>query len=575
MKKFIIANLEKGQTTITPEQVIEISGGIPSTIENLQSVLEQGSEAVIDNDFSVEKTNFNGKIAITEEGVKIEGQAKGVKIDGQGGDVDISGNTKLNGNTFLESNLWFGSTTGNEVARIFKNPNNPSGFIIVSPGKSQIIIAGDEALEINGNIELNGDSLAVIEDSTFGLVLDEQNRIKRQLLPSGSGEVTDVSATESGIVNNTSLQELGGVDKLINGVRIGRGAGSKEGNTALGEDALNSITTGIYNTGTGIATLTSLTQGNSNSAFGGYALYSVTVGEFNNAFGTSALQNNIFGISNNAFGCNALKNNVGIPILESETKGHRSCAFGNGAMGQNTIGNGNAFGDNALGNQTTGLWNIGIGTQSGSGITTGNSNTIIAGTGFVAKGGGITTGSNNLIVAQNNGNTTGVTTGSGNTILGKVTGLSAGLNNSVHLLNGIGEYAFRMNEDKSIDLPNLTKALINSGSDKSPVTKEWVNPQTTRPLVNTNFTTSDIIDDVPQYGREVNLQNTSNIEITVKAGTFSTYFKGGAGTVKFVADTGRTLKLMDATDTINGIVGSYAKVKSFGTVDYIYINNYE
>jgi hypothetical protein len=32
-----------------------------------------------------------------------------------------------------------------------------------------------------------------------------------------------VSATLSGIVNNTSLQELGGVDKLINNVRIGKG----------------------------------------------------------------------------------------------------------------------------------------------------------------------------------------------------------------------------------------------------------------------------------------------------------------------------------------------------------------
>lgn len=128
-------------------------------------------------------------------------------------------------------------------------------------------------------------------------------------------------------------------------------------------------------------------------------------------------------------------------------------------------------------------------------------------------------------------------------------------------------------EDKS----NKKTTLTNSDEDY-PTTKAVRDAiaaiQATRPVLNTNFNTNDLIDGLPQYGKEINLQNTSNIEITVKAGTFSTYFKGGAGTIKFVADTGRTLKLMDATDTINGIVGSYAKVKSFGTVDYIYINNY-
>lgn len=388
----------------------------------------------------------------------------------------------------------------------------------------------------------------------------------------GSGEIQDVSATESGIVNNNSLQELGGVDKLINGVRVGRGGGDIETNTILG-DGMTNNTTGGYNTGAGYGVLENNKTGSYNCAFGtGILLYNTT-GSYNTAIGASTLTNNVFGSQNVAIGAGALYANIGVE--NSNIFGHRSVAIGPSAMVKNTTGNGIGIGNLALGNQTTGMWNIGIGNQAGSGITTGENNIILAGTGFVIGGGGITTGNNNLIIAQNNGNTTGITTGSGNTIVGKVTGLEAGLNNSVHLLNGVGEHAFRMNEDKSIDLPNLTKALINSGSDKSPVTKEWVNPQTTRPLLNTNFNTNDLIDEIPQYGREINLQNTSNIEATVKENTFSTYFKGGVGAIKFVADTGRTLELMDATDTINGIVGSYAKVKSFGTVDYIYINNYE
>lgn len=39
-----------------------------------------------------------------------------------------------------------------------------------------------------------------------------------------SSDIIPVSDTESGIVNNIALQELGGVDKLINKVRIGRGS---------------------------------------------------------------------------------------------------------------------------------------------------------------------------------------------------------------------------------------------------------------------------------------------------------------------------------------------------------------
>jgi hypothetical protein len=50
--------------------------------------------------------------------------------------------------------------------------------------------------------------------------------------------VVDASDTLRGLVNNTSLQELGGVDKAINGVRTGRGPGNNAGTTVLGNLAL-------------------------------------------------------------------------------------------------------------------------------------------------------------------------------------------------------------------------------------------------------------------------------------------------------------------------------------------------
>ncbi|MEM0575144.1 hypothetical protein [Flavobacterium polysaccharolyticum] len=207
-------------------------------------------------------------------------------------------------------------------------------------------------------------------------------------------------------------------------------------NAAFGSYALYSNTTGSYNLAMGISALQNNTTGIANIGIGGYSQYSCVSGSYNLAIGGSALYSNVYGTQNIAIGGSALKSNIG--TNGSNVFGHRSIAIGTSAMQNNTTGNGIAIGNLALGSQTIGTWNIGIGMQAGSGITTGSNNVVIAGTGFILAGGGITTGSNNLIVAQNNGNTTGVTTGSGNTIIGKVTGLAAGLTNNVVLADGVG-----------------------------------------------------------------------------------------------------------------------------------------
>jgi hypothetical protein len=80
-----------------------------------------------------------------------------------------------------------------------------------------------------------------------------------------------VSSTVSGIVNNTALQELGGVDKLINGVRIGRGAGNIVNNTVLGNNALNSNTTGSNIIALGNSAGSQLISGNNNIIIGSQA----------------------------------------------------------------------------------------------------------------------------------------------------------------------------------------------------------------------------------------------------------------------------------------------------------------
>src|SRR5213592_2373939 len=95
-------------------------------------------------------------------------------------------------------------------------------------------------------------------------------------------------------------------------------------NTADGQGALNSLTTGLYNSAFGFLSVLSLSDGNfdtgvgagallvdtggTNTAVGAGALFSNTTGTSNNAFGTFAMFNNIGGFFNNAHGRNALLN---------------------------------------------------------------------------------------------------------------------------------------------------------------------------------------------------------------------------------------------------------------------------
>ena len=61
------------------------------------------------------------------------------------------------------------------------------------------------------------------------------------------------------------------------------------GNTAEGDNALLSLTTGAFNTAVGLSALYSDTSGGSNTAIGVRALRSNTTGESNTALGNMAL----------------------------------------------------------------------------------------------------------------------------------------------------------------------------------------------------------------------------------------------------------------------------------------------
>ena len=123
------------------------------------------------------------------------------------------------------------------------------------------------------------------------------------------------AASSSKFVDLTTAQTVAGIktfssDVSINGITVGKGRLSVGHNTAIGNEALFSNTTGDNNTANGYQALYSNTTGETNTANGMSALYNNTTGSYNTANGYMALSNNTSGKNNTANGTGALYSNT-------------------------------------------------------------------------------------------------------------------------------------------------------------------------------------------------------------------------------------------------------------------------
>jgi len=176
-------------------------------------------------------------------------------------------------------------------------------------------------------------------------------------------------------------------------------------NTAIGFDALFSNTTGSNNTATGIDALFSNTTGSNNTATGIGTLGSNTTGSDNTANGFGALLLNTTGPNNTAVGFEVLFANTtgfenagtGSRALFANTTGFHNTADGFSALVRNTTGNHNtANGDDALSNNRTGNFNTTDGAHSLENNSTGSANTAL---GFGA-GNNVTTAGNVICIGS-------------------------------------------------------------------------------------------------------------------------------------------------------------------------------
>ena len=254
--------------------------------------------------------------------------------------------------------------------------------------------------------------------------------------------------------------------------------GYPRGNTAEGQNALLSLTTGGFNTAVGWFSLKSLTTGSFNTGVGAGTLV-LNSGDENTATGVGALLLNTTGGSNTAIGAFALFNNttglataIGKGALFSNTTGSHNTANGLNALFSNTTGSFNtANGDGALYGNTTGSDNVANGYFALVSNTTANFNTANGTDALKNNTGGNNTADgadallNNTTANDNTADGADAllndTTGSGNVALGFDAGSNVTTANSVI---SIGSFVAGANVDNSCFIGNIYGVTTQSGT---------------------------------------------------------------------------------------------------------------
>jgi len=194
-----------------------------------------------------------------------------------------------------------------------------------------------------------------------------------------------------------------GLPSTAPGVSPPPDGGYSGGNTAEGQNALLSLTSGTYNTAVGLFSLLSNGEGNFNTAAGAGALLANTADE-NTAVGAGALLSNTTGFANTGDGAfalfssttGALNTATGARALFNNTTGEANTADGRRALHTNTEGSHDtAVGFNALFGNFTGDNNTAVGSNALLGNITGDNNTALG-----HRAGENITGSGNVCIGQ-------------------------------------------------------------------------------------------------------------------------------------------------------------------------------
>ena len=294
-----------GAATATSINGLEIASTASASLD-----IQSGKAVDIDRDLTFTSDNLTSNVNVNFR---------------VGGDVAYKSDTlaSFSSTTSTQLRTLISGTTGTDDLVFQTSPviltslvTTSTGFALLNSGAQSIQFGGAATvIDIGaqtGTITANGD-LVVSKDLTVGAAS------------------TDLFTCNARVdfVNSDVLIRGGSSDPMT----VGRGTGEVATNTAVGKQALFSVSSGSQNTATGYESLLTTNTGAGNTAYGYQALRNNGVGDNNTSMGRSAMLSNLSGDGNVALGANA---------LETNTVGNSNVCLGFYA-GFNATGSGNVL----------------------------------------------------------------------------------------------------------------------------------------------------------------------------------------------------------------------------------------
>jgi hypothetical protein len=254
------------------------------------------------------------------------------------GGVKVGSNLNVDANGVLTANIDAGTLTGTTLAANVVNSSLTSVGTVTS---GTISLTTD--ITTYGTLKAGAVTYPNIH-GTNGQVLTTTGSGTLSWTSIASPDLTNYVTTNTAqtITSAKTFSETTTFSKdlAVNGITVGKGAGNKAFNTAIGVSALPVNTNGNNNTAIGAGALFSNTTGGANIAIGVEALASNSTGLSNTAIGGAALGFNSTGSSNTAIGSVALITN---------STGEFNTAIGYGAnVASGTLSNTTAIGNGAI-----------------------------------------------------------------------------------------------------------------------------------------------------------------------------------------------------------------------------------
>jgi hypothetical protein len=311
-----------------------------------------GSQALQDNTTGIANTGL-GYWTLRDNTTGVNNTAVGSQVL----PVNIGGSN----NTSLGAlSLWNNTTGSNNIAIGYQAGYysiNATDKFYISSTPNNPLMYGELVL---GRLMLNGTLTTMIPNPVLTAALQVNVRTlgDKGVIVRSNGSTEDMlEVQDGGGVEVARIESTGNAS--FAGVYVGRGGGNRADNMAVGFEAIfGNAAAAPKNTAIGYQALKSLSGGSENVGVGFQSLTTNTSGSFNSALGAFALQSNINGSHNVALGNSSLKTN---------TSGVYNTSVGHSAGFSNTAGSNNtSLGYQSLYQVTSGNNNVAIGFNAGS-----------------------------------------------------------------------------------------------------------------------------------------------------------------------------------------------------------------